>query len=162
MSRDWVIDKLTVGITYDSDIDKARKLIKQIGLDLAQTPEYAPLILEPLKMQGVDAFGDFAVQIRMKMMTLPGENFVIRRQALAMIKKAFDANGIKFAYPTVQLAGEGDASSRGYCPAGADTDPLRGRIAEPFPRRWRRPPAEADDRFQVGGSALHSSARSSN
>jgi small-conductance mechanosensitive channel len=110
-SRDWVIDKLTVGITYDSDIDLARKLIKQIGLELAEDPEFKPLILEPLKMQGVDAFGDFAVQIRMKMMTLPGENFVIRRQALARIKKAFDANGIKFAYPTVQLAGDGEASS---------------------------------------------------
>ncbi len=110
-SRDWVIDKLMVGITYDSDIEKARKLIKQIGLDLAKDPEFAPLILQPLKMQGVDAFGDFAVQIRMKMMTLPGENFVIRRQALAMIKKAFDANGIKFAFPTVQLAGEGDAAT---------------------------------------------------
>jgi moderate conductance mechanosensitive channel len=110
-SRDWVIDKLTVGITYDSDIDKARKLIKQIGLELAQEPEFAPLILQPLKMQGVDAFGDFAVQIRMKMMTLPGENFVIRRQALSMIKKAFDANGIKFAYPTVQLAGDGEPST---------------------------------------------------
>jgi len=109
-SRDWVIDKLTVGITYDSDIDRARKLIKQIGLDLQRDPEFAPLILEPLKMQGVDAFGDFAVQLRMKMMTLPGENFVIRRQALAMIKKAFDANGIKFAYPTVQIAGEAEAS----------------------------------------------------
>jgi small-conductance mechanosensitive channel len=32
-SRDWTIDKLTVGITYDSDIDRARKLIKQIGLE---------------------------------------------------------------------------------------------------------------------------------
>jgi small-conductance mechanosensitive channel len=51
---------------------------------------------EPLKMPGVDAFGDFAVQIRIKMMTLPGENFVIRRKALAMIKMAFDTNGIKF------------------------------------------------------------------
>ena len=109
-SRDWVIDKLMVGITYDSDIERARKLIKQIGLDLQKDPEFAPLILEPLKMQGVDAFGDFAVQIRMKMMTLPGENFVIRRQALAMIKKAFDANGIKFAFPTVQVAGEGETS----------------------------------------------------
>jgi small-conductance mechanosensitive channel len=109
MSRDWVIDKLTVGITYDSDIDKARKLIKQIGLELAEDPEFKPVILEPLKMQGVDAFGDYAVQIRMKMMTLPGENFVVRRQALFRIKKAFDANGIKFAFPTVQLAGEGDA-----------------------------------------------------
>ena len=36
MSRDWVIDKLMVGITYDSDIEKARKLIKQIGLELAE------------------------------------------------------------------------------------------------------------------------------
>ena len=110
MSRDWVIDKLTVGITYDSDIDKARKLIKQIGLELAEEPEFKPLILEPLKMQGVDAFGDYAVQIRMKMMTLPGENFVIRRQALFRIKQAFDANGIKFAFPTVQLAGESEQS----------------------------------------------------
>ena len=111
MSRDWVIDKLTVGITYDSDIELARKLIKQIGLDLAKDPEFAPVILEPLKMQGVDAFGDYAVQIRMKMMTLPGENFVVRRQALFRIKKAFDANGIKFAFPTVQLAGEGEQST---------------------------------------------------
>jgi moderate conductance mechanosensitive channel len=111
MSRDWVITKLTVGITYDSDIDRARKLIKQIGLDLTQDPEFAPLILEPLKMQGVDALGDFAVQLRMKMTTLPGQNSMIRRRALAMIKKAFDANGIKFAFPTVQIAGEGDPSA---------------------------------------------------
>ena len=111
MSRDWVIDKLTVGITYDSDIDLARKLIKQVGLELAEEPEFKPVILEPLKMQGVDAFGDYAVQIRMKMMTLPGENFVIRRQALCRIKKAFDANGIKFAFPTVQLAGDGEPSA---------------------------------------------------
>jgi moderate conductance mechanosensitive channel len=110
-SRDWVIDKLTVGITYDSDIERARKLIKQIGLDLAKDPEFAPLIVEPLKMQGVDALGDFAVQLRMKMMTLPGENFVIRRKALAMIKTAFDANGIKFAFPTVQIAGDGEPST---------------------------------------------------
>lgn len=108
MSRDWVIDKLTVGITYDSDLDKAKKLIKRIGQDLAADPELGRHFLEPLKMQGVEAFGDFAIQIRMKMKTLPGEQFVIRRKALAMIKKAFDANGIKFAFPTVQLAGGGE------------------------------------------------------
>src|SRR5271169_3784524 len=110
-SRDWVIDKIAVGVTYDSDIDRASKLIKQIGLDLAKDPEFAPLIIEPLKMQGVDALGDFAVQIRLKMMTLPGGNSAIRRQALAMIKKAFDANGIKFAFPTVQIAGDSDAAT---------------------------------------------------
>ena len=43
--------------------------------------------------------------IRAKMMTVPGEQFVIRRKAYAMIKKAFDENGINFAFPTVQVAG---------------------------------------------------------
>ena len=63
-------------------------------------------------MQGVEQFGDFAIQIRMKMMTKPGEQFVIRRKAYAMIKKAFDANGIKFAFPTVQVAGgDGDEAA---------------------------------------------------
>lgn len=105
MSRDWVIDKMMVGITYDSDLDKAKKLIKQIGKDLAADPEFAPKIIEPLKMQGVEEFGEFAIQIRMKMMTKPGEQFTIRRKAYALLKKAFDANGIKFAFPTVQVSG---------------------------------------------------------
>jgi hypothetical protein len=36
---------------------------------------------------------------------------VIRRAAYAMIKRAFDENGIKFAFPTVQVAGEAEAST---------------------------------------------------
>jgi small-conductance mechanosensitive channel len=105
MSRDWVIDKISIGITYDSDLDLAKKLIKQVGKDLMADPELAPNILQPLKMQGVEQFGDFAIQIRLKIMTKPGEQFVIRRRAYALIKKAFDANGVKFAFPTVQVAG---------------------------------------------------------
>ncbi|MEA2782108.1 MAG: moderate conductance mechanosensitive channel [Rhodospirillaceae bacterium] len=105
MSRDWVIDKLSVGVTYDTDLDKVKKLVKQIGSQLAEDPELGPNIMEPLKMQGVEQFGDFAIQIRMKMMTRPGEQFMVRRRAFAMIKQAFDANGINFAFPTVQVAG---------------------------------------------------------
>lgn len=110
-SRDWVIDKFNIDITYDSDIEKARKLIKKIGEQLAADPQHAPHIIEPLKMQGVEQFGDFAIQVRIKMMTKPGEQFVIRRKANAMIKKAFDENGIKFAFPTVQVAGAAEAAA---------------------------------------------------
>ena len=110
MSRDWVIDKMTIGVAYDTDLDRARKLIKQVGKDLAADPELAQHILEPLKMQGVEQFGDYAIQLRMKMMTKPGEQFVIRRKAFALIKKAFDANGISFAFPTVQVA-QGEESA---------------------------------------------------
>ena len=89
-------------------------------MDLANDPEFAPLILEPLKMQGVEQLGDFAVQIRLKMMTLPGEQFVLRRKAYAMIKRAFDENGIKFAFPTVQVAGEAEAATAAVAQRGLE------------------------------------------
>jgi small-conductance mechanosensitive channel len=111
MSRDWVIDKLTIGVTYDTDLEKAKKLIKQVGKDLAIDPEFAPNLIETLKMQGVEQFGEFAIQLRMKMMTRPGEQFVIRRRAYSMIKKAFDDNGIKFAVPTVHVAEGGETAA---------------------------------------------------
>jgi hypothetical protein len=47
-------------VTYDSDLEKAPKLIKQTGLELQQDPEFGPNI-EPLKMQGVDELGDYPV-----------------------------------------------------------------------------------------------------
>jgi moderate conductance mechanosensitive channel len=114
-SRDWVIDKMTISVTYDTDLDKVKKIIKQIGKELQADPELAPHIIETLKMQGVEQFGEFAIQIRLKMMTKPGEQFVIRRRAYAMIKKAFAENGIEIAIPTVQVAG----GSEGWTPAAA-------------------------------------------
>jgi small-conductance mechanosensitive channel len=110
-SRDWVIDKLTISVIYDTDLDKVKKIIKQIGAELQADPTFAPHILETLKMQGVEQFGDFAIEIRLKMMTKPGEQFVIRRRAYALIKKAFAAHGIEFAFPTVTVAGGGEASA---------------------------------------------------
>jgi len=76
-----------------------------VGKELAADPEIAPNIIESLKMQGVEQFGDFAIELRLKLTTKPGQQFMIRRRAFSLIKKAFDANGIKFAFPTVQVAG---------------------------------------------------------
>ena len=111
MSRDWVIDKMTLGLVYGTDLDKVKKILKQIGKELSANPEFAPDILEPLKMQGVEQFGDFAIQVRLKMKTLPNKQFTIRRRAYALIQKAFAENGIQFAFPTVQVAGQGDVSA---------------------------------------------------
>jgi small-conductance mechanosensitive channel len=111
MSRDWVIDKLSVSVPYDTDLAKVKKVIKEVSKELMAEPELAANVIEPLKMQGVEQFGDFAIQIRMKMMTQPGEQFVIRRRAYALIKQAFDANGIEFAFPKVTVAGGGEPSA---------------------------------------------------
>ncbi|GEO18538.1 hypothetical protein MAE02_62340 [Microvirga aerophila] len=43
---------------------KASTLIKTFGQDMMADPGFAANIIEPLKMQGVERFGDFAIQIR--------------------------------------------------------------------------------------------------
>ncbi|WP_170984281.1 mechanosensitive ion channel family protein [Rhodoligotrophos defluvii] len=111
LSRDWVIDKQTINVTYDTDLEQVRKIIKDIGQKLKADPELAPHIIDTLKMQGVQEFGDYAIQIRMKLTTKPGEQFVIRRKAFAMIKKAFEEKGIKFARPVVHVAGGSEAEA---------------------------------------------------
>ena len=45
MSRDWVIDKLQLTVPYDTDLDLLKKIVKQIGKELAADPELAPNIL---------------------------------------------------------------------------------------------------------------------
>ena len=61
MSRDWVVEKITMSVTYDFDVELARKLIKKIGQELAEDPEFAASTIQPLKMQGIDSFGEFGI-----------------------------------------------------------------------------------------------------
>ncbi|TAV73776.1 mechanosensitive ion channel family protein [Rhizobium leguminosarum] len=105
LSRDWVIDIITLTLNYDSDLEEVRKTIKRIGVELQEDAELGPNIIEPLKMQGIEQMADYGVQIRLKFMTKPGEQFGVRRKALAMLKKTFAEKGIQFATPTVHVSG---------------------------------------------------------
>lgn len=111
-SRDWVVDKISINVPYETDLDRVRKIVKRIGETLAEDPELGPDILKPLKLQGVAQFGDYAVQLQTKMMTKPGDvQFAARRRALMMIKSEFQANGIGFALPMVHVSGEGSEAA---------------------------------------------------
>ena len=106
MSRDWVIDKFRISVGYDTDINKARKIAKGIGAQLLADPEVGPLFIEPLKMKGVEEFGDYGIVLGFGMTVVPGQQTYIRRKAYAMIRDAFRENGIEFAQPTVQVGGD--------------------------------------------------------
>lgn len=107
MSRDWVIEKILVSVTYDTDLNKVKNVIKQIGKELLADPEFSPHIIETLKLQGVEEFADFSVDLRLKIKTVPGDaQFAIKRRAMALIKSSFDKAGIEMPFPTVQVAGE--------------------------------------------------------
>lgn len=105
MSRDWSVIKFNLSVTYDTDLEKLRKVIKRIGTETAEKPEYKDILLEPLKMKGVSDFGEYAIVVRVGFTTKPGEQFMIRREIMNRIKLDFKANGIQFASPTVHVGG---------------------------------------------------------
>jgi hypothetical protein len=49
-------------------------------------------------------FGEYAIKIGLKMMARSGEQHAIGK-ACIMLKKAFEENGVPFAFPTVTVAG---------------------------------------------------------
>ncbi len=106
MSRDWAIDKFLLRVPFNTDVAKAKAIVKQIGEQLKEDPEIGPQILETLKMKGVEQIGDFGIELSFAFTALPGRQTYIRRQAYTMIRDAFMENGIEFAQPTVQVGGE--------------------------------------------------------
>jgi small-conductance mechanosensitive channel len=96
-SRDWAIMKFELRIPFETDIEMVRKMIKQIGLDMADDPVFGPLMLAPLKSQGVNRIDDSALIIRCKFTAIPGQQYLIRREAFTRIQRAFEEKGIQFA-----------------------------------------------------------------
>jgi small-conductance mechanosensitive channel len=102
-SRDWAIMKLAFRVTYDTDLNKVKKIFKQIGTEPMEHEELGPFFIEPLKSQGVFAMEDSAMIVRAKFTAKPGTQFQIRKEAYTRIQEAFRTNGIEFAHRRVMV-----------------------------------------------------------
>lgn len=107
-SRDWVMMKLPLRVTYDTDVEKVRKLIKKLGQKMLEDPEIGDNFIQPLKSQGVIEMQDSAMIIRVKFMTKPGDQWTIRKKVFHEIRELFEHEGIRFAHRevTVRLAAD--------------------------------------------------------
>jgi small-conductance mechanosensitive channel len=84
-------------------VDKVRKIIKKINKKIMKDEEMGPVMLDKLKSQGVKELDDSAMIMRVKFKTIPGEQFVIRREVFRMMQEAFSKNGIEFAHRNVTV-----------------------------------------------------------
>ena len=103
-SRDWIIMVLDFRLTYDTNLQSVKKIIKQIGEEIAADPELSPHLLQPLKFGGVTSTEDSAIVVRAKFTARPeGEPYMIQKAAYTKILKAFREAGIKFAHKQVTV-----------------------------------------------------------
>ena len=102
-SRDYVTMKLRFIVPFDTDQDKVRKLFKKIGQEMMEVPELAEVLINPFKSQGAAEITDVGIVIRGKFTTVPGGQFLVRKEVYSRVQKAFEANGIEFARREVRV-----------------------------------------------------------
>jgi small-conductance mechanosensitive channel len=112
-SRDWVMMKLQMRVPSDTDLEKLRKVVKKVGQEMMEEPEFSDKFLQPVKSQGVYRMDDDgAFVIRVKFMSKPGEQFVLRREVFRRVQEAFAENGIRFAPKRVMIDTGEDVSEK--------------------------------------------------
>lgn len=132
MTKDFSFALLDVGVAYKEDTDQVTEVLKQVAEELRQDSDYAQKILGPLEVLGVDAFADSAVIIKVRLKTIPIQQWTVGREYRRRIKKAFDEKGIEIPFPHVSVY-FGEASK-----------PFAVQVAEELAKR--RPPEPASTR----------------
>lgn len=102
-SRDWTVVKFNLAFAHGTDVELLRKTVKKIGMDMMEEPTFKPILIQPLKMQGVVDIKDNQVIIRFKFMARPKNPSMIQRMGIRRMYDAFPALGIKFAQPLYQF-----------------------------------------------------------
>jgi small-conductance mechanosensitive channel len=106
-SRDWVIMKLRFTVPFDTDLDRVKKIFKQIGAEMAADPVHGPDMMQPFKSQGVLNVDDVGIVVRGKFMARPGKQFTLRKAIYDKVQKAFEDNGIQFARKEIRVRIDG-------------------------------------------------------
>lgn len=103
-NRDWVIYKMNFRMEPETDPQKVKKIVKEVGKELWGHPEHGAKFIEPLKSQGVYMIDDdSALVIRVKFMCKPRAQFVLRREIYHRLREVFAERGVKLARRKVEV-----------------------------------------------------------
>jgi small conductance mechanosensitive channel len=92
----WVFD---IGVAYKEDTDRVTAVIREVGRQLREDPEFGPRLIDDIEVFGVNKFADSAVEIKGRLKTRPIEQWAVGREFQRRVKYAFDEQGIEIPFP---------------------------------------------------------------
>ena len=103
MTKDFSRYVFDIGVAYREDVDEVIKVVRQVDEELRSDPEFAPDILEPIEILGLDQFADSAVIIKARTKTKPCKQWSVGREFNRRLKKKFDEKNIEIPFPHMTL-----------------------------------------------------------
>jgi len=102
-TKEWSRVNMNVSVGYGEDLDHVIEVLNRVGKEMAEDPEWGPLMLETPKALMVDAFGDSGIALRIMGKTKPSRQWDVMGELRLRIKKAFDEEGIEMPWPHMKV-----------------------------------------------------------
>lgn len=102
-TKEWSRVNLNISVAYGEDLDRVISVINRVGNELAEDPQWAPLILKPPQALRVDKFGDSGIEIKILGDTKPIRQWDVMGELRLRLKKAFDQEGIEIPWPHTKV-----------------------------------------------------------
>ena len=107
LTRTWSRVVLDVGVAYKEDVDRVMEVMRDVGRELWDDPEWRPLLVEAVEVPGIESFDESSVTIRMMAKTLPLKQWDVGRELRRRLKRRFDRENIEIPFPHQKLVWDG-------------------------------------------------------
>ncbi len=98
-SQSWSRAVVDVAVTPDADLERARRILGDVGEELQADPGWSALVSSPPDVLGVQRIDPTGITLRVVIDTAPGEQFPVEREYRLRVLRAFDAEGVPLSAP---------------------------------------------------------------
>lgn len=98
-NRDYGYALIDAGVAYRESYGQVVQALQDVAVELRSDELWGSYITGDLEVFGLNNLGDSAVEIRVRLKTLPMRQFSVRRTFLERMKRVFDERGIEIPFP---------------------------------------------------------------
>ncbi|MGZ6269537.1 MAG: mechanosensitive ion channel family protein [Candidatus Limnocylindrales bacterium] len=113
LTRVWARVNLAIQVVYGTDTTVAAEVVDRVGRDLASDSDWRRRILEPPRLQRVDALGEFGITLKVQSTVRASEQWAVAGELRKRLLDAFQEAGIEIPRPQRVIL------TRAPSPAGA-------------------------------------------
>ncbi len=100
-TKDFSYPLFNVSVAYKTDVTHVMHVLKELGKEIRENPEYSNYILSDIEVFGLNEFQDSAIVIQCRIKTTPQEQWMVKRKFNQMIKERFEKEGIEIPFPQI-------------------------------------------------------------
>jgi small-conductance mechanosensitive channel len=126
LTRTWARINQDITVAYGTDIDKAIEVVDKVGLELQEDPVWKRRILEPPRVERVEALGEYGVTLKILGSVRAPDQWAAGGEFRKRLLAALEANGIEIPRPQRVILSRDPAAA-----LGAATGPSAATAVSP-------------------------------